>query len=306
MIFLLYGSDDYRLSQKLNEIISQYSQKYGSSLALERIDLIDGNEENFFRSFYQNSLFISKKVFILENIFSNPIVKKSFLKKIKEISTSNHIVIFIEKKEIKVSDPFFIALKETAKVQEIPCLLGKKLETWAKEQVALNGSVISEKALVILLDQVGDNMWLLSNEIKKLSAFKTEITEKDVDILAKPGIEVEIFKTIDAILSNNKKQALLALQKYFDSQGNLFYLLSMLAFQARNLLLVKVVQGQASITPGSLGIHPFVFKKSAQVVRAVPLERLQALIKKIFLADLEIKTGLLSPEQSIKFLATSI
>lgn len=306
MIFLFYGSDEYRLIQKLSEITGQYVEKYGSSLALERIDLMSGEENFFWESFCQNSLFISKKVFILENAFSNPMVKKSFLKKVKELADSSHIIFFVEKKEIKTDDPFFVSLKENGRVQEFSFLAGRKLEAWAKEQFVLMGSGISDKALSILLSQTKSNMWLLSNEIKKLSAFKKDVTEKDVFMLAKPNIEIEIFKTIDAILSANKKQALLALQRYFDSQESLFYLLSMLAFQARNLLLVKSAQGQENNGPVILNMHPFVFKKAIQITGAVPLERLKALMQKIFLADLEMKTGLLSPEQSIKFLAVSI
>ncbi|MEK7103937.1 MAG: hypothetical protein AAB842_00870 [Patescibacteria group bacterium] len=306
MIFLFYGQDEYRLIQKLGEITSQYAAKYGSSLVLERIDLTDNKESFFWESFCQNSLFVSKKVFILENAFLNPVVKKSFFKKIKKLADSSHIVFFIEKKEVKANDPLFMALKENGKVQEFSFLSGKKLEAWAREQFVLEGSVISDRALIVLLGQTKNNTWLLANEIKKLSAFKKEIIEKDVGILAGPNIEIEIFKTIDAILSANKKEALIALQKYFDSQGSLFYLLSMLAFQARNLLLVKIAQHQEGAVPGSLNMHPFVFKKAAQIVKAVPLERLKALMQKLFLADLEMKTGLLSPEQSIKFLAVSI
>lgn len=299
MIFLFYGPDEYRLIQKLGEITSQYATKYGSSLIFEKIDLADNKESFFWESFCQNSLFVSKKVFILENSFSNPAAKKSFLKKIEELADSSHIIFFIEKKEVKANDPFFVSLKENGKVQEFSFLSGRKLEAWAREQFILEGSVISDKALAILLGQTKNNTWLLSNEIKKLSAFKKEITEKDIALLAKPNIEIEIFKTIDAILSVNKKEALIALQRYFDSQGSLFYLLSMLAFQARNLLLVKIAQNQEGAVPGSLNMHPFVFKKAAQIARTVPLERLKTLMQKIFLADLEMKTGLLRPEQSI-------
>lgn len=300
MIYLLHGQDEYRLTQKLKETIGAYVEKYKSALFLERIDFLENPDESFFWDcFCQNSLFISKKVFILENTFSSPVVKKSFLKKTKELASSNHIIFFVEKKEIKENDTLLKAFKENGKVYGFSVLIGKSLEVWAREQFSRQGSVISDKALAILLGQTKNNMWLLSNEIKKLVAFKKEITEKDVSILAKPNIEIEIFKTIDAILSTNKKQALTALQEYFSSQESLFYLLSMMAFQARNLLLVKVAQAQGSVDSDVLGMHPFVFKKSLSIVRNVPLEKLQSLMRKIFLADLEMKTGLKSPEQSI-------
>jgi len=303
---LLYGLDGYRLNQKLQDIINEYSVKYGSSLVLERIDMIEGKESFFWENFYQNSLFISKKVFVLENVFSSQMAKKIFLEKIKDLSQSNHIIFFVEKKEIKASDQLFLALKANGRVQMFPFLSGKKLEEWAKEQVALADFVISDKALNILLAQTKNDMWLLSNEIKKLSAFKKEITEQDTYVLCKPNIEIEIFKTIDAILSANKKQALLALQNYFNSQESLFYLSSMIASQARNLLLVKIAQSQTGVNSGSFNMHPFVFKKAVQATKNVSLEKIKALMQKIFMADLEIKTGLKSPERSIRSLVVSI
>jgi len=306
MIFLLYGPDEYRLNEKLKEIISHYVEKYGSFLVVEKIDLACEQENLFWNNFRQTSLFSQRKVLVVENVFSNVILKKNFLKKAKELSKAEHIIFFVERKEIKAKDPLFLALKENGKVQEFAFLTGKKLEDWAKEQVALAGSTISNEALGILLNQTKNNTWLLFNELQKLVAFQKEITKKDIDILAKPNIEIEIFKIIDAILTANKKEALKALQRYFDSQESLFYLLSMLAFQARNLLLVKLTQTQNNIQPQALSMHPFVFKKASLVVRNVPLVKLQDLMKKIFLADLEIKTGLLSPEQSIKSLAVSI
>ena len=306
MIFLLYGPDEYRLVQKLKEIISRYVEKYGSFLVVERIDLFCEQESLFWDNFHQTSLFSQRKVIVVENVFSNPIAKKEFLKKLNELSTAEHIIFFIEKKAIKEKDSFLMALKEKGKVQEFAFLTGKKLEAFAREQVALAGSTISDEALNIILSQTKNNTWLLFNELQKLVAFKKEITENDIYILAKPNIEIEIFKTIDAILTANKKEALKAQQRYFDSKESLFYLLSMLAFQARNLLLVKLAQTQHNIQPQALGMHPFVFKKASQVVRNVPLNKLQDLMKKIFLADLEIKTGLKSPEQSIKSLAVSI
>lgn len=306
MLFLLYGQDEYRLNQKLHEIIDKYSAKYGSSLCFENIDLIENDEKVFWNYLNQSSLFVSKKLLVVENAFSNLNFKKSFLKKIKDISLSEHILIFIEKKEIKPADSFFKDLKENGKIQEFPFLSGKKLEVWAKGQFALAGSAISEKALLILLDQTKNNTRLLSNEIKKLAAFKKEIIEEDVALLVKPNPEVEIFKTIDGLVSRNKKQALIALQRFIDSGESLFKLLSMIAYQMRNLLMVKIAQNNTEFSSKELGIHPYVFRKSADMVRNISVEQLKMSLQNVFMADLKIKTGQESPEKVVRSLVLSI
>lgn len=303
MIFFLYGQDECRLTQKLNEITAKYLTEPEKDIVFERIDIGENGERVFWNSFNQNSLFALKRVFILENISSDIAVKKNFVKKMKDLAVSDHTIFFVEKKEIKPSDTFLLRVKENGKAMEFSALSGKNLETWTNEQFALLGSSISKKALLLLLSRTKNNTWFLLNEIKKLSAFKKEVCEEDVDVLTKINVEAEIFQTIDSLLSINKKKALFAMQRYFDSKESLFYLVSMLAFQARNLLLVKISQERKMAFSG---MHPFVFKKASETVRNVPLDKLRELMKKIFLADLEMKTGHKSPEQSIKFLATSI
>ena len=297
MIYLLYGSDDYRLSQKLNEIVSQ---------SIERIDLFESDEKIFWNYLNQGILFASKKNLVIENAFSNLVFKKSFSKKAQELSLSEHVLIFVEKKEIKPTDSFFKILKENGKTQEFLLLSGKKLEDWVKNLFSQFGSHITDKALQNLLECTLGDMWTLSNEIQKLVTFKNDITEKEVALLVKPNIEIEIFKTVDGLVAKNKKQALTALQKYLDSGENLFKLLSMIAYQMRTLLMIKIAQSSGNFLAKDLGIHPYVFKKLTDVTRNISLEQLKIATQSIFLADLKRKTGQESPEQTVRSLILSI
>ncbi len=303
MLYLLYGPDEYRLNQKLRDIETEYSEKYGSGLSLEKIDVQTADERSFWDIFSQSSLFVSKKLLVVENAFSNPNFKKIIFKKVKDLSASNHILIFTEKKEVAQTDPLFLALRENGKAQEFGVLTGAKLKAWAKNHFKKNSSFIEEAALQKLLDYVGNDMWRLANEIKKLAAFKKTISSKDVELLVQPKIEVEIFKTIDVFASKNKRLAFEALQNHLDLGESPLYLLSMLSYQMRNLLIIKanpVAQAK------SLGMHPFVFRKSAQLARNFSFEQLKKACQDIFMADLKIKTGQDKPEQALKSLIIAI
>lgn len=298
MIYLLYGTDEYRLRQKLNEIVG--------FLCFEKIDLSQVDEKVFWGYLNQSSLFAVKKLVVIENAFSSLEFKKSFSKKTKELSLSGHILIFIETKEIKPTDRFFATLKENGKVQQFFPLAGKNLEEWVKKLFAQFGSHITDKALKNLLECTGSDMWALSNEVKKLATFRKEITEEDVNLLVDPSIESEIFQTIDSLVSSNKKQAFIALQRFIDSGENLFHLLSMIAYQMRTLLIVKIAQSSDNFLAKDLGIHPYVFKKLTNMARNISLEQLKIAMQSIFLADLKRKTGQESPEQTVRSLVLSI
>ncbi len=95
MLYLLFGQDQYRLEQKLRDIEQEYSQRYGSSLDLAKINLQEESEIFFWDILKQSSLFISKKLLIVENAFSNQNFKKTILKKVKDLSASSHVLVFI-------------------------------------------------------------------------------------------------------------------------------------------------------------------------------------------------------------------
>jgi len=303
MLYLLYGPDNFRLMQKLQEIEKNYTEKYGSSLSLQRIDIQETDEKTFWDILNQNSLFAVKKLLIVENGFSNPNFKKAISKKIKDLSVLSDVLVFIEKKEIKQTDSFFIAFRENGKVQEFNILTEAKLLVWIKKSFEQNRSTIEDTGAQKLLDYVGNDMWRLNSEIKKLSAFKKNITSKDIEMLVQPKIEVEIFKTIDAFASKNKRLAFKALQNHLDLGENSLYLLSMISFQMRNLLLVKA---KPASTARDFGMHPSVFRKSIQLSRNFSLEQLKKSLRDILETDRKIKTGQDKPEQALKSLIVAI
>ena len=127
--------------------------------------------------------------------------------------------------------------------------------------------------------------------------------------MIKPRIEVDIFKTIDALASKNKKQALELLQKHLNGGDNPLYLLSMIVYQFRNLLLIKELSGKklmyASIVKKS-GLHPYVVKKNYFTCSQFSFEELKNIYKKIFQFDLDIKTGKMEPETALNLLVSMI
>jgi len=130
MIILLYGEDTYRLQRKLREIEAQYKKIHQAGLNLEKIDVSQIDFQEFWDKLFQQSMFIKKKLFFLENLFANLNFKEKFLKKIQPIAESGDIVIVYEKKELLKSDKFLKNLKKYGKTQHFQPLTGGKLKTW--------------------------------------------------------------------------------------------------------------------------------------------------------------------------------
>ena len=138
----------------------------------------------------------------------------------------------------------------------------------------------------------------LDNEIKKLSAYGKQIDTVIVDMFVKPSFNSEIFKTIDAMAEGNKKRALQLLEVHLQKGDSPFYLLTMIAYQFRNILLVK--SGKRS------GLHPFVLRKTTALSARFSFNELKGIFQQIFQTDLAIKTGKLAPAQGLRSLVVAL
>ncbi len=301
MIIFLYGQDDYRLIQKLQEIEKQFRQVHGNALNLEKINVGQIGFQVFWDSFSQQSIFVKKKLFFLENVFSNANFEKNLLDHIEDVVKSPDVIVIIEKSEpAKASEPFK-ALLAQAKTQHFEELTGIKLRNWAKKEFSKYNAEIQLNALEKLLTACRSDLWNLTSQIKKLSSYKSstrKVLVEDVDLFVKPKIDPEIFKTIDALAQGNKKQALQFLQAHLDKGDSPFYLLTMIAYQFRNIILVKA--GKKS------GMHPFVLRKTGYLAARFSFDQLKRIFNQILDADLKIKTGVVLPDSGLKTLIANI
>jgi DNA polymerase-3 subunit delta len=312
MILFLYGKDTYRLQQKLREIEAEYKKIHKTGLNLEKLDANQISFGEFWDKLTQSSMFIKKKLFFLENLFSNQKFKEEFLEKISKIAKSPDIIVVFEKKELPKQDKVFVSLKKYGKSQEFKPLEGRELKSWVRNEFQKEGISASQDVVNFLAELLENDLWQIANEIKKVSLYKKreKIVElPDLKFLVKPKIETDIFKTIDALAEKNKKKALRFIQKHLDKGESPFYILKMINFQFRNLLLVRAFREQNKTLYEFLRLkilHPYVAKKAWRASAGFSFDQLKKIYQKIFEADLNIKTGRISPEEGLKWLVAQI
>jgi len=311
MLIFLYGPDTYRSRQKLNEIIENYKKAHKKGLNLkyfEEKDLDFGEIQN---EIQQTSIIAGNKMLILEDTFSNVDFKEKFLKNSKNFISSKDLILFYEEREISGTNSLLKLLKKSGKSQEFKLLEGQNLKNWIKKEFNSCGAKTESLVIEKLINFLGNDSWQLSNEIKKLATYKKNkiIQTRDVELLVKPKIDVDIFKTIDAIAEKNKKQALSLLHKHLEKGDSPLYLLSMINFQFRNLIQIKsLVEKNCTYQniQKSTKLHPYVVKKSLWQARSFSFPELKKIYQKIFKADINIKTGRIDPETALDLLITEI
>ncbi len=295
MIIFLYGPDNYRSREKLKEIIESYEKVHKSGLNLKVYQKENLDFQDFKNQFQQSSMFQEKKLLVLEGALSDQKFREEFLKNKNIFLKTEEVVVFLEERKISSQNKLLKFLKKEAKCQEFKLLKGRDLRNWIEKK----GINIGSRALTKLIEAVGGDLWRMENELTKLVNYKKgRIEESDVDLLVRSNSEGEIFQTIDAIAQRNKKLALSLLEGHLQKGDSPFYLLTMIDYQFRNLILAKL--------DSLIGFHPFVARKSRQLSRNFNLEELKKIHRSIFQTDLNIKIGRIKPEEGLKILIAGL
>ena len=265
MIIFLYGEDSYRSKRKLEEIILGYKKVHKSGLNLIYINAKEASFKDFYSNFRVSSMFAEKKLIVLNNVFSNVKFQEEFLENIKGFAN---------------------------------------LKKWIVAEFSKTETKIDSFAMDLLANCVKTDLWRMANEINKLANYRAggAVKKEDVEQLVAPGIENDIFKTIDALASKNKKLALSLLHEHLDGGDNTLYLLSMIAYQFKNLLIIKELidkKNQYQIIVKKSGLHPFVAQKTYSLCGQFSMPELKKIYRKIFQIDLDIKTGKVEPETAL-------
>lgn len=304
MIIILNGEDDYRIEEKLKEIISGYKKKNNSG-----INLVWLSEKPSFNNLKDESrqvgMFEEKRLLIGRNILSEPL-KKEMEERLDELVDRDNILILKENKKIK--GKLVKKVKNLPKskgiIKEYQKLDGKKLKGWYKREFSKHKTPVTRSGLNKLVEYVGNDLWRAKNEIDKLANMEAnkEITKETVIKYVTPDLETNIFKAIDSLAFGNKKKATQLFEKQLQDGTSPFYLFSMIDYQLRNLLIVGELKERGfsyKKMKKESGMSNFVFKKSINQAKNLPLSKIKKIHQKLFEVDLDSKLGKITAETGL-------
>jgi DNA polymerase III subunit delta len=311
MIVFLHGKNSYAINKESNKIIGEYINDSSKKYALRSFD---ENELDFLsvkNELETGSLFEDKKIIVLRNIFSDKVFKEKFFESAGKFLKYEDVILICQEGDVDKRDGLLRFLLKEAKCKEFLPLAGNELSGWIKEEFGKYGVLADKRATDELILFVGDDMWQLENEIKKLASYTkgSQVGEKEIQLLVKPKIENDIFATIEYLAQKNKEKALFLTHKHLEKGDSPLYLLTMINFQLRNLLIIKDLMDKKvpyyEIAKKS-GLHPFVVRKTYSQAEKFTFSQLKKIYQKIFQVDLSIKTGKIDPETALDLLISGI
>ena len=326
MFYILHGEDDFIIKESLARIKADCG---GADLDETNISMLEGGRLTF------NELLITcntisflspKRLVIVEGLlgrfeqkgkWGKGKTKSPELKEwepLAELNMPETTVLVLVEGKLSKANPLFKKLARAAEIKEcVPLdLKGKDLPNWIRSRVQTSGGEITPKALGLLISLIGNNLWILLNEIEKLCLYVAgrRIEEADVTLMVSQAREMNIFHLVDAIVQRNYRLASQMLHQHLNEGAAPTYLLFMITSEFRLLIQAKKLSSQ-NLSISDIGSRIGEFKdwkveKMLRQAQGYSVARLERTYRKLMETDLSIKTGVLEGEVAIDLLVADL
>jgi DNA polymerase-3 subunit delta len=288
MIITLTGENDFGWQHELSKLAETFTQQHGD-LALERLD---GEEAEFgqLREAATSLPFLADKKLV---ILRQPSKNKQFTEQAEQIfddlPDTNDIILIEPKLDKRLS--YYKFLKKQTDFREFPELDQHELSRWLSTAAKDRGGSLSPADARYLVERIGTNQQLLSNELEKLLLYSSAVDKSTIDLLTDPTPQSTIFQLLEAAFAGNGKKTLQLYAEQRALKVEPAQIIAMLAWQLHVLAIIKTAGGKPPDTIAKEAkLNPFVVRKSQGIARQVNLSELRLLIKRLLKIDVAIKS----------------
>ncbi|NMB92412.1 MAG: DNA polymerase III subunit delta [Parcubacteria group bacterium] len=315
MIALIYGNDNFRSGEYLNNMIASYQKQKPFYFSYD----FDDNQQEALEIgqikelITGRTLFASIKVIVFKNLLnrSSSDVLGPLFKLLEEsnINKSKSILLIIyERADIKDKHIVNWFEKQAHHVKQFSLLKSRELSSWLDEESRRLGVKLTKESTEILIASFGSDTGMLHYALKKLSLLgpKNIIDPRILEENIWLPFSTNIFKFLDNLAQRQIASAIKLLMQEINidnSLNHLLYLLSMITFEFRSLILVKENQNFPQIAIcRRTDIKPYSLRKIYPLTKYFTWDELKKIYRYLLLCDERIKKGLMPAEIALKTL----
>lgn len=245
-------------------------------------------------------MFAEKQVVLLKEAQQMRDIEK-LLGYIENPLSSTIFIVSHKEKKLDGRGKLASALKKAkAEILTTKKLYDNQLPDWAGNIVKSHGLTIAPKALIILVDHIGNDLSRIENEIQKLMlnlGSRKSITEDDVENYIGVSKEFNAFELQAAIAQRDLAKSIRIIQ-YFESNPKAgpiqLVLPSVFNFFSKLYVLLSLSNASESSAAAALGVSPFFIKDYYAAARKYDfpsVERVLLLLHEYNLRSLGVHNG---------------
>jgi DNA polymerase-3 subunit delta len=301
MILFFYGANSFAARAKLGQLKEQYIAKNGNDFGLDQLDGERIKLQELIQQFQAVPFLATSRLIIVENLGKNKQVAEEILGRLDEVPESTIVILYDP--EVDKRSKYFKALSKLPRAAEFKPMAPPQLARWIEDEATRLGSSIERPAVQELLNRCGDDQWRLAGEITKLATYSEKIVKADVEAMVEVSEEQNIFAFLDSVMAKDVRAALSGLERLQATGQNEMYILTMLLWQLRQVLLAKF---SGTTNSGELakraGMSPYAAGKALTLARKTDEDVLKDMYSACMHCERDIKLGKAKPEELIEAL----
>ena len=208
--------------------------------------------------------------------------------------TSTIFVVSYKEKKVDGRTRLAKLLKENGVVLTTKKLYDNQLPEWTEELVQSKELNISQKALMLLVDHIGNDLSRIENEIDKIAinlGKRKGITETDVEQYVGVSKDFNVFELQAALATKNLSKAIQIIQ-YFEANPKAapiqLILPSLYAFFSKVFMIYGLNTRDEKTIAASLGINSFFTKDYLRTITLYSYADVEKLL--LLLSDYNLKS----------------
>lgn len=298
MIVTLTGESSFGLQRELSSLINAFVDKHGD-LALERLDGQEAELSRISESLTSLPFLTPKKMVLLRTPSSN----KSFTEQVEQLMSrvpeTTDVIIIEPKLDKRLS--YYKYLKKQTDFREFSALDHAGLSAWLTKAAKEQGGTLSLADARCLVERVGPNQQMLSNELEKLLLYDPGVSRRTIELLTENSPQSTIFQLLEAAFAGNAKRALDLYAEQRVQRVEPAQIIAMLAWQLRVLAIIKTAGDRpADVIAREAKINPYVLGKSQAIARSLTLAELKKLVSDLLAIDLKTKRTNIDADEALR------
>lgn len=299
-VYLLKG--DAFLCNKAKELIAQKLGINGLNTSVFTDENFDAN--SVINACNQFSFFDEKRMVVLTGLVKelNQDAKTTLQKYINN-PNANCVLVLID----SLGSKFFDTFKNVEVVECTPTEY--YITNHIKSQFAQKGYEISDQNASKLSTWCLGNLSRINVEIKKICDFLGEnktVTSQTIESLVTKDIEIKGFDLTNALGTKNMNLALGILNEMLMSGDSPIKILGIITGVFRRMMFAKINKGTTQELAKAFGVKEYAIQKAKEHAGNFSASALKDILNLLLNADYGIKSGQMSPENTIYYVVFKI
>ena len=295
-VYCLYGEEEYRREQALNQLLDALLAEGARDLNLDQIRPGEAETGSILGSARTLPFLAPRRVVLIRGVEElSREQQEELLAYLNDPCPTSCLVLAARRLDLRTR--LAAALQKTGMLLRFDRLEAESLKESLLAAANEQGVRLQPEAINLLMALVGDDFRQLIYNVEKLALFvgeHKEISAKDVEALVGETRVRSIFQLTDAVSSRDLDIALRCLTSLLESGEEPLAIIGMLARQIRLLMRAKALQEQSvpvSKMTHELHLPPRVTTALAEQSASRSWQQLSGALQSLSEADLTIKTG---------------